>query len=321
MSVVYLHIGRGKTGTTAIQLALSSMRQLLAEHDIHYVLADDEASGSGHQRFAKGFIASPPSYMTMPGRIEEMRAAVRNEIVTSSAGKILISSENFTLADIAGLREFLFAIPSVDDVQIIFFVRSQDELAESQYNQFVKLKEMTSTFGDFLNRGMDEVDFDAMATQWADVFGEESMICRVFDAASNNVVAQFLECIDPTVDWLPKVPPVDRARDNESVGYFALNLLWLLNRIGAKPGASEAKALGEVFKNVDLPPLLFDTDAAAAYRETFFASNERFSSRFLGTPIQDLGGRRYSDDERTDIRNRIKAMPAHLLLDAGDGKL
>jgi hypothetical protein len=42
MTLVFLHIGLGKTGTTAIQTQLSRIRAQLHEYGIHYVYSDDE---------------------------------------------------------------------------------------------------------------------------------------------------------------------------------------------------------------------------------------------------------------------------------------
>jgi hypothetical protein len=308
VSVVYLHIGRGKTGTTAIQATLSAMREQLLDHGIHYVMADDQGTGSGHQRFAKSFISTPPAYMVMPTSPEVVREAVRQEIATSKSSKIVISSENFTMADMHRLKQFLLSIPTVDAIRIVFFVRSQDELAESQYNQFVKLKGMTASFDEFLKTAMDETDFDTMASTWAERFGEEALICRIFDAGSNDAVIQFLKCVG--VDWAGIALPSRSLRENESLGYFALQMLRALNRAGIRYDNAQVSALSDLLRGADVPALMLDADAAAAYRESFSASNLRFSSRFLGKPLTDLGGRRFGDEDRDTIRAFIRSTPA-----------
>ena len=93
---LYLHIGSGKTGTTAIQRFLSLHRAELLAAGLHYVAADDGAR-MGQQNFAKSFIRHPPSYMEMPAHPERAREEVRKELVNSASPHALLSSENLTL--------------------------------------------------------------------------------------------------------------------------------------------------------------------------------------------------------------------------------
>ena len=107
MSTVYLHIGRGKTGTTAIQRAIGLNRDHFLSQGINYLLADDRASGIGHQDFAKCFVHNYPDYMIRPQSPNQTLADVEREIKKSRCPQILISSENFTLANVAEVRKFL----------------------------------------------------------------------------------------------------------------------------------------------------------------------------------------------------------------------
>jgi hypothetical protein len=169
---------------------------------------------------------------------------------------------------------------------------------------------MTASFEEFLDGDMDETDFDSMASAWAECFGEAALICRIFNARTNDAVTQFLDCngletIEPGMVSPPRGP-----RENESVGYFALQMLHALNRAGIRYDSDRVSALNGMMRGADMPALLLDADAAAAYRERFFASNLRFSTRFLGKPLTDLGGRRFDDGERDAIRARIRSTAA-----------
>lgn len=143
LKTLYLHIGRGKTGTTAQQAYLGHNRDALLAAGIDYLLTGDRRRGVGHQEFAKSFIADPPGYMIPAANPQEIRAETAAEIRASTAPTLLLSSENFPLVDLDALKAWIGAVGVDLQVKVIFFVRSQDELAESEYNQIVKLKRET----------------------------------------------------------------------------------------------------------------------------------------------------------------------------------
>jgi hypothetical protein len=304
MTIVYLHIGRGKTGTTALQIQLNLIRDRLFDSGIRYAWSDDKGSGTGHQNFAKSFISEYPAWMIPAANPKAVREEVQAEIAECVSPKILLSSENFPLCDIGEVKRFFYGIPSVQLVKIILLVRSQDELAESQYNQLVKMKNLTASFEEFAETSLLHADFYKMASEWSDAFGEENIICRIFDAKSINLMDDFLDCIEPleSRNWTGRLSKPDA---NESVGYFSLQALRLLNRleIGVDSWQVAQKLLH--LSSVDFPALLFGVEEARLFRERFADSNEHFSSRFLSTTLSDLGGRRYTDEERRSIREAI----------------
>lgn len=121
---VYLHIGRGRTGTTAIQSFLSINRDVLLTQNIHYVLADSASWGRGHHSFAKSFIDRPPAYMESLGDAHKARAAVREELSQVTAETVLLSSENLTMANMEKLALFCEDVFASATVRIIFFARA-----------------------------------------------------------------------------------------------------------------------------------------------------------------------------------------------------
>jgi hypothetical protein len=128
--------------------------------------------------------------MIAPVHPSETRVNVRSEFPIA-----LLSSENFTLANIDEVKSYFEDVSSVQGVRIVLFVRSQDELAESRYNQMVKLKGLTASFNNYLETEMTETEFDAIAFAWADRFGADNVICRIFDARAPNLMSVFLSCV------------------------------------------------------------------------------------------------------------------------------
>lgn len=306
MRTIFLHIGLGKTGTTAIQRFLSAQRIELAACDVHYIHADGGTTGVGHQNFGKGFIRHLPDIMIPPIDPIIVRDQIRDEIRSVDANHVIISSENLELADVSDVREFFQQMPDCC-VKVVVFVRSQDELAESQYNQLVKLKAENRTFERYLDDTWRGFDALPMIEDWSRHFGEENIICRVYDASGPNVLQVFLDSLEvPTLAKfdLDSFSSAPRAA-NESIGFRALTAAWLLNSIEIRDRDRLYQEIFEQMAAQDLPALLFDSQQATAFRERFADSNTDLSTRFLGVATSDLGGRRYDDERRDAIRSQI----------------
>lgn len=295
LKTVYLHIGRGKTGTTAIQAYLARAREDLARAGIHYISTSEH--GGGHQAFAKGFIAKPPAYMVLPQRTEEIRRKIAEEIAASPHSVFLLSSENFPLADLDLLSEWWAGLQL--QVRIIFFVRSQDELLESEYNQMVKLTGETRSLMGYADEAFEGADFWAECESWARYFGAENMICRVYDGGRKDVIDRFLSCLP--LNGAP-LPPFEGARErayaNVSLGASALEVARLLNRVDIEARREFYQPLFAAIADGDVPAVLMSAAQAQQFRARFEESNRKFCAKYLGSDVGDIGGRRYDDAER-----------------------
>ena len=306
MRTIYIHIGIGKTGTTLVQNYLSQKRSKLMDQGVHYLLADDLGRGGGHQQFAKSFINNPPEYMIPASHPEQIRLQVFVEICASQSDVILLSSENFPLATVADVHSYFTDLPTPFNIKIILFVRSQEELAESEYNQLVKLKRETCTFATYAHEKLEGCDYFELASKWERHFGEGNMLCKIYNGARTDVFEQFLSLI-PEVqgELISAYQKPDNAVKNVSLGMQALTAIRILNSVKIE----DRKALyGQIVSNYsgkDLPALFFDSSSAQAFRTKFSDSNRAFTKRFLGSESDDLGGRRYSDQQRDDQRKLI----------------
>jgi len=100
---------------------------------------------------------------------------------------------------------------------------------------------------------------------------------------------------------------------NSSIGIKALTIARILNGVDI---ANRAILYDELFQQLgcfDLPALLFNSEEAREFRQQFSQSNRSFSERFLGIPMKDLGGRRYSDSERDRIQRAISELKLNLV--------
>ncbi len=236
-----------------------------------------------------------------------MRRKVIDEICSSSADAIVISSENFAIADIAEVSNFFKRLPGDFIVKVVFFARSQDEVAESEYNQVVKLKRETRPFAEYIRDGLNGCDYMAVISEWERYFGLQNIICRIYDGSARNVVDQFLGCIpEIRADQISPFSDSGLAgAPNASIGTRALTAVRILNGIELNNRDHLYKEIFAQLVDSDLPALLFDSAQAREFRATFADCNRAFTGRFIGDSRADLGGRRYSDEIRDRIRKAI----------------
>jgi hypothetical protein len=304
MKTIHLHIGRGKTGTTAIQRWLAANRDAVLAHGFDYLLAGDNGKGSGHQQFAKSFITKPPVYMLPAKDPEAAQRSVHDGISRSEAENIIISSENFPLADAASVAAFFRDLPEPFRVKIIFFARSQDELAESEYNQMVKLKNVTESFSEYADNILSGCHYDTELAPWERQFGHENILCRIHNARSKGAITGFLNCLS---EELVPLASTHTDQSNPSVGSKALAAMRQLNEVELSDRQRRYQNIAAKFAEKDLPALFMNSSEARLFRHKFAESNRTFSSRYLEEAVSDLGGRRYTDDERDAIVAELRA--------------
>lgn len=310
MTTIYLHFGRAKTGTTVLQGWLSRHRDWLRARGVHYLDTADRGRGGGHQQFAKSFITRLPDYMTAPAHPERTLGHAREELAGIRAPAIVISSENFPLADGHALRRFLEEVRPDARIKILFFARSQDELAESQFNQMVKLKRETRSFNAFAHAALQGEDYLALTEQWEAVFGRDNIVCRIYDARQPRIIDTFLALLPELhadLDARPADSSPEDDRSNVGVGIQALTLMRWLNRLELDDRATLYRDIARQFASSDWPAVLFASKWGRRFRARYAASNRRFTKRYFGRARADLGGRRYTDKERDRLRREIRA--------------
>ncbi|QUT04377.1 hypothetical protein KFK14_15040 [Sphingobium phenoxybenzoativorans] len=300
---IVIHIGGGKTGTTAIQRYLASIRNKLMPEGLLYPAAAGGSDGKGHDVFGKAFIDDLPFYMKPPANTETELHALREEIGNSPASTVLISSEQLELANPTKVREFFDAFRRPLSFKILYFVRSQDELAESEYNQLVKLRRYHGSFSDFASRHFNG-NFYQIASAWRSVFGPRAVKCQVYDPNAGDAVTRLFTMAGLSLPET-ETPPQNRST-NSSLGFLALTAMRIAGRRGKAFPPDLAGQLIEILADDDMPALLMDAREAAHFRSRFQNSNAAFAQEFLETPVPELGGRRYSDSERDNVRAKIR---------------
>lgn len=178
---IFLHIGTHKTGTTSLQSFMDFNRNSLHEQGILY----PKTGWYHHSQHMLAFQLKnilPPG---MPDYDENIWNDLRNEIDSFSGSRVLISSEEFstiTSKEVSTLKEELKNY----DVEIIIYLRRQDELFESMFNQQTKdwrsprkapisffLKEPENIY-QFLN-------YENLLAPWIENFNLDHVHIRLYD--------------------------------------------------------------------------------------------------------------------------------------------
>lgn len=207
MKKLILHIGTEKTGTTTIQHFCHQNRELLEEQGFYYPKI-------GFCDFAHFSLVAPFHPIDNGGRrlefapegtyrVEEEWNPIKELFHSHENITVLISAEHFSSrlksAGIERLKETINWLGDDVDVEILMFVRRQDEFFSSWYSTHIKAG------GRFtLNEAFDInfyqnwfYDYFYIAEQWAKIFGKDSIKIRVFENAQmpNGLMDEFSRAV------------------------------------------------------------------------------------------------------------------------------
>jgi len=228
ISTAILHIGVGKTGSTAIQHALSFNVRKLEEAGFIYPRILNVTRKHGlieHNNLA---------YALFDGRPTADLTAVSSHLdYLAMTGKtIILSAEVFYMRPLeskysnhinyiqekrdAILRTFNL-LKSFDEIKIICYVRRQDLWFESIYNERVKqYKHGGKSFKEYLD-GIQERHFAEQLDLWAEIFGQQNIIVRPYEKSqlcNGSVVDDFTEVLDLVPDGTLSPVPKNQSTMN-----------------------------------------------------------------------------------------------------------
>lgn len=238
-----LHIGHSKTGSSSIQRAMASHRTVLMERGVYY----PQTPGWANHALIPASVAPPslrengihPAFwggLSAVERIKHFRATFPEEIATSAASArlVVLSSEQcvFVLPDDASVRRLRALLQeNFRRVRIVIYLRRQDEHFASAYTQRLRdgiIEHPVLPVGDDTVRA--EYDYCALLQRWANVFGEDSVIVRLFDTnefVGGDVIDDLLHLCN--ADGI--VAPNDAVRQsNPSISVLGQALMALVGR-------------------------------------------------------------------------------------------
>lgn len=229
---LYIHIGRPKVGSTAIQGFLRTNRKTLLENGMLYPVTGERQNAS-HQ-LAAVLLRDAGKRANLPSA-EDLYRDLIDEIESSSVASCVISSENFYFVQPKHVAK---ALADKFDVKIICYIRRQDEVLVSSYIQELRDDTLEEDERDDIDRYLNRpdrlsfLDYQDMMDKWASVFGVENIIVRVYEKGQLNgdLFNDVMDAIGlPLTDEYSK--PQKRA--NATPSSDVLEIIKLVNRFPA----------------------------------------------------------------------------------------
>lgn len=200
MSVVYIHIGSPKTGTTSLQAFLGENRKELKKNGIDYPDGSEFLMLPAYSRHHNGIwirqCHGKPEY-------EQMLASLLARCARSDT--ILFSDEEIFRGyqqDPGIIRDLHHALRAAGhELRVIVYLRRQDEYLTSLWAQKVK-RFYTGTFEQWLadiNEHVDNGDYYSVLTSLATEVGHDALTVRLYEkrrfTESHTIYADFLEIL------------------------------------------------------------------------------------------------------------------------------
>lgn len=176
MTDIILHIGTPKTGTTAIQSAITANSDALQAADTVFISAGRHRAA--HNDLANSIRRKGTDHEFM----DALQQEVASEVVKRPDGQILFSSEIFSLIDATKIQA---AMPFLSEhpLKIIVYLRRQDRYAEAFFKQRIKNGRSVMPFDEFLTSRMGRriTNYNTMLGNWTKTFENAEIVVRLYE--------------------------------------------------------------------------------------------------------------------------------------------
>jgi len=215
---LFLHIGCGKTGSSALQLWLNQNSQLLHKNGYYYPIFN---------------IKIEDAYQITSGNGTHLVNALKNhsvkeflsDIVNPKENKIVFSSEAFQRLNETEIKELKNSAEEIGfDIEIIAYVRNLYEMAYSSYMQLVKRHGYSESLDFYLSRINSFQQFNVVDL-WSSIF--EQITVLHYDTEKENLDLSFLKVIDFSEDQIPRMK---KNKVNRSLTLLESELIKTLNK-------------------------------------------------------------------------------------------
>lgn len=218
MKKIFLHIGCGKTGSSALQLWLNNNAKELNSGGVYYPLF-----GSG--KLDEYVITSGNGIHFMDSISKSnVRELLVNVIKEAGGRDILFSSEQFQSLGETDLQQLKDLFTDLDlDPVVIAYVRDVYDIIYSSYLQLVKRHLYTQTFREFALARRDAQQFKVVR-RWSSVFN--TMKVMHYDSEKESLDISFCSALGVARGRIPAMP---KMKVNRSLTLEETELLRLIN--------------------------------------------------------------------------------------------
>jgi len=224
-----LHIGAEKTGTTSIQKHFGRHADALRRRGYWYPASLAEPGSFVHTRLSDIGRNRKPDSAAKFGQAFQREL---DEAARAGAHTAIISSEflHSTVRKAFGVRRIRdFLEPFFGDTRIVYYARRQDNMLVSMHSTAVRggFTSSASALAVYQGKGHYYFDHAAVCELWAETFGRENLLCRVYERAlltNGDIVDDFAAAIGLALEDGEAKPTA-----NESISFEAMHVLLLLN--------------------------------------------------------------------------------------------
>lgn len=223
---VIIHAGAPKTGTTLIQVYLLNYFQ----HDDYFYLNPDIINDSGFLERVHGLHDRPVDLLELArgaGWKRGQTLVISHEALLGYGELRSIGHENYFYGSMRDNARRLQALLAACDIEVVYYVRRQDEFIVSFYLEHLGYcyRDMTIDFDDFLSvQEPEKMSWLRRLDELAEVFGGERVHFGLFDeikAGPSAYVANFMRRIGVSVA-AEDIPELGRERPSLSAEAYEL---------------------------------------------------------------------------------------------------
>ena len=194
MKKIFLHIGAGKTGTSALQSHFVLNKQHLEQNNYYYPVAKNELKAKNLKITAGNGIELAQLLMQKDCSTESIEALGLQYIKDAEGKDIIISSEILTLFRPECAKVFKDIVnKSSYEIIVIYYVRAIADHLLSSYHQQLKRHAYSKKFTPFIRNSKN--NFLGTISKSIDIFGGENLIVKNYDVVKENIFLDFMEDI------------------------------------------------------------------------------------------------------------------------------
>ena len=171
-----VHIGCAKGGSSAIQAGLRLNQEELVRRGVAVPGTDLTSTSTVTGTHAAFFESRLQERRATP--LPELADLLDETAASANASTVVISAEN--LSNPNGFEAIFASLADRFDVRILLYVRRQDDFLESAWQQW-DVKRGGSLLAWMIRNIRVRGDWCRVVGPWADVFGDERILTRVYD--------------------------------------------------------------------------------------------------------------------------------------------